>query len=61
MIPSEVVTAHAVYSVFPRKYRLSNTLAGSACHSREGAELGAAAGAGPVRGAGVFAGGGVHS
>src|SRR5437867_829059 len=32
MMPSEVVTAHAEYSVMPTKYRLSNTLTGSACH-----------------------------
>src|SRR5215470_12834262 len=37
MIPADVVTAHAEYSVWPRKYRLSNTFAGSACHvSRAG-------------------------
>src|SRR6188474_96307 len=61
MIPSDVVTAHAVYSVIPRKYRLSNTFAGSACHSARGGGPGAAAGAGVVRGAGAFAGGGVHN
>ena len=61
MMPSDVVTAHAVYSVMPRKYRLSNTLAGSACHAARGGGPGAAAGAAPVRGAGVFAGGGVHN
>src|SRR5258707_1068770 len=39
--PSDVLIAHTEYSVWPRKYRLSNTLTGSACHdSRAG---------GPVR------------
>src|SRR6185295_1283031 len=31
MMPSDVVTAHAEYSDWPTKYRLSNTLTGSAC------------------------------
>src|SRR5687767_7253422 len=30
IVPAEVVTAQAEYSVCPRKYRLSNTLTGSA-------------------------------
>ena len=38
MMPSDVVTAHAEYSVCPTKYRLSNTLTGLAYHvSRAGA------------------------
>src|SRR5437773_1103748 len=53
MIPCEVVTAQTEYSFSPRKYRLSKTLTGSACHvSRAG---------GPGRGAfaaAVFAGAG---
>jgi hypothetical protein len=32
MMPSEVVMAHAEYSLWPTKYRLSNTFTGSACH-----------------------------
>src|SRR5436190_1023766 len=31
MMPSDVVTAHAEYSDWPTKYRLSNTFTGSAC------------------------------
>src|SRR5438093_944877 len=56
MIPCEVVTAQTEYSFSPKKYRLSKTLTGSACHvSRAG---------GPGRGAfvlAVFAGGGGRS
>src|SRR2546430_10185341 len=36
MMPAEVVTAQTEYSVWPRKYRLSKTLAGSACHDSRG-------------------------
>src|SRR5215468_12561605 len=44
MTPAEVVTAQTEYSVWPRKYRLSKTLTGSACHvSRAGGPGGRAA------------------
>src|SRR4051812_11442352 len=49
MMPADVVTAHAEYSVCPRKYRLSKTFTGSACQvDRSGgpAGRGAAGGAG---------------
>src|SRR5688500_18787503 len=59
MMPPGVLTAHAEYSVWPTKYRLSNTLTGLAYQvSRAGAP--AALGvAGVVRGAGGA--GGVHN
>ena len=47
MMPCDVVTAHAVYSVWPRKYRLSKTLAGSACHESRGGGPGFVHVAGP--------------
>src|SRR5262245_34377088 len=36
MIPADVVIAQAEYSVWPRKYKLSNTFTGSACHVSRG-------------------------
>src|SRR5881296_698929 len=36
MMPSEVVTAQAEYSVWPTQYRLSKTLTGSAYHCERG-------------------------
>src|SRR5882762_6687598 len=48
MIPSEVVTAHAEYSVWPMKYRLSKTLTGSACHVARAGGVCAGAAAGCV-------------
>src|SRR6185295_20424233 len=55
MMPAEVVTAHTEYSVWPREYRLSNTLAGSACHDSRGGGPGGRGGA-AGRGAGVEGG-----
>ena len=40
MMPSDVVTAHAEYSISPTKYRLSKTLTGSACHRERSGGLG---------------------
>src|SRR5688500_16646058 len=53
MIPSDVVTAQTESFGLPMKYRLSNTLAGSTCHSERGgtrraASDGAICGAGRV-------------
>src|SRR3954447_5733041 len=56
MIPCEVVTAHTEYSVWPRKYRLSNTFTGSACHVDRSGGPGGRGAAGAVRAAGVAAG-----
>src|SRR5579864_2567626 len=55
MIPADVVTAQTEYSVCPRKYRLSNTLRGSACHESRGGGPGGRGAAGR-RGAGVAGG-----
>src|SRR5262245_40069771 len=46
MMPCEVVTAHDEYSLCPRKYRLSNTFAGSTCHDSRGGGPGWRGGAG---------------
>ena len=32
-MPADVVTAQAEYSLWPTKYKLSNTFAGSTCHT----------------------------
>src|SRR5436305_12014084 len=56
MMPCDVVTAHTEYSVWPRKYRLSNTFTGSACHvDLSGGPAGRGV-AGVARGVGAAAG-----
>jgi hypothetical protein len=52
MIPSEVFTAQAENSFIPRKYRLSNTFTGSACHVSFAGGPGGGAGVVPLAGAG---------
>src|SRR5437762_12839305 len=49
MMPSDVVTAQAEYSVWPTQYRLSNTFTGSAYHCERGGAC-----LGPLDAAGDF-------
>ena len=53
MMPSEVVTAQAEYSVCPTKYRLSKTFTGFAYHVSSSGAPGARGGAGAALGTGA--------
>src|SRR5262245_34912066 len=57
MMPCDVVTAQTEYSVWPRKYRLSNTFTGSACQVERSGGPGLRGAAGAARRAGACAGG----
>src|SRR5580765_864865 len=57
MMPCDVVTAHTEYSVWPRKYRLSKTLTGSACHVERSGGPGGRGAPGAAPRAGAVAGG----